>query len=399
MTAGGPAGPAARGGGPVAAAPRRRRSAGSRVLLALLLLAGLLVSIEVVLRVGGFVQLDAGTATPAQAAFNAAGMFEASDDPELSYGSRPGAEASVGGTNYRHDARGFRIDAPEPGSGTPTAREAPEVAFLGDSTCYGLGLAAADALPAQTAAAMASTATIRALNCGVCGYGTAQEARLYEREFAGRPGVPVVVLVVFPNDFSRGTYFWDGGLHVMYVDPLPLPRGLKRDLWRSATYRALVSASTDRMKASGAFDPLVPGNADAPLAAVERLAAAVARDGRRLLVAHLPAMEALDPYAYAAPVERLARTCERLGVAYVDLLEGFLAERERQAAEYERKSGSTVGAELRRGFLSQYWIDDPADHHLNAAANRIAAAQLARAIEPLLPAPEPTPRPEPKPGN
>jgi len=47
---------------------------------------------------------------------------------------------------------------------------------------------------------------------------------------------------------------------------------------------------------------------------------------------------------------------------------------------YEAKSGQKVTAAQRAGFLSQYWIVDPADHHLNAAANRLAAGALSQAV-------------------
>jgi len=358
--------------------PARARRRGSRLRLLLALVVGLLLSAEIVLRVGGLVKLDTGAGTPEQAAFNAAGVFEAVDDAELRYRNRPGADATVAGVEYRHDERGARVLPPA----APGARR---VVFLGDSTTYGLGLAAADSLPALTAAALGGR--IAPVNFGTCGYGTAQECRLYERELGGRPGDEIVVLVVYPNDFSGGTFLWDSRLHVMYVDPLPLPHALKAVLWRSAVYRALVSALSARAKERGDFDPLRPGNADGVLAGVERLARATAADGRKLLVVHLPAMESLEPYLYAEPVAKLASTCERLGVPYADLLDSFLAERERQAAEYEAKSGQTVSAALRRGFLSQYWINDPLDHHQNAAANRVAAQQLARALEPLLTGP------------
>jgi hypothetical protein len=222
---------------------------------------------------------------------------------------------------------------------------------------------------------------VRALNLGTCGYTTSQEAAQYATVRGALDDARLVVLLVFPNDFAPGAFLYDAPLRALYVDPLPLPRACKPWLFRSALYRGLVSWRGAARRASGAFDPLRPENHAVVLAAVERLAADVRADGRRLLVAHLPAMERLDPYAFAEPVAKLRAQCERLGVPFVDLLEPFLAERERQAAEYEARSGQAVGAELRAGFLSQYWIVDPHDHHLNAAANQIAARELAEAVE------------------
>jgi hypothetical protein len=337
-----------------------------------LLLAG-----ELVVRVFHLVDVSAGAATPEQAQFNAADMFVADGDATISYRNRPGARASIAGVEYVHDEHGFRVLPAAPSGAAPAT-----VAFLGDSTCYGLGLRAEDTLPAQVQAALGGT--VRALDLGVCGYGTAQEAALYEAERPALHDARLVVLLVFPNDFAPGTFLWDDGLRVMYVDPLPLPRAVKPLLWRSALYRALVSWRGAAARQRGDFDATRPGNEASCLDAVERLATAVKADGKTLLVVHLPAMERLDPYLFERPVAALAAKCGQLGVAYVDLLPPFLAERDRQAAEYEKRSGQKVSAELRAGFLSQYWIVDPSDHHLNAKANGIAARALSEAVRKAL---------------
>lgn len=354
--------------------PRPARRRRSRLRLGCLFILFLALAAELVVRVFGLVDVSAGAATPEQAQFNAAAMFVADGNSAISYRNRPGARATIAGVEYEHDAHGFRVlPAPAASSAAPAT-----VAFLGDSTCYGLGLRAEDTLPAQVQAALGGA--VRALDLGVCGYGTAQEAALYEARRDALREARLVVLLVFPNDFAPGTFLWDDGLRVMYVDPLPLPRVVKPMLWRSAAYRGLVSWRGEAARARGDFDATRPGNEAACLAGVERLAGAVRADGKTLLVAHLPAMERLDPYLFERQVAALRATCERLGVAYVDLLEPFLAERERQSAEFEKKSGQKVSAELRAGFLSQYWIVDPSDHHLNAKANAIAARALGDAV-------------------
>ena len=352
--------------------PRPRRS---RLRLALLFLLFALLAGELVIRAFDLVDISAGARTPQQAEFNAANMFVAVDDAALSFRNRPDVRVTVAGIEYVHDAAGARVLPPPP---FPPPGSAPVgVAFLGDSTCYGLGLPAADSVPALVQAALAGRVVAR--NLGVCGYTTTQEVALYATEHAALGNTKLVVLLVFPNDFAPGAFLWDSGLRVMYVDPLPLPRALKPLLWRSALYRGLVSWRGAAAHESGSFDPLREENWSPTLAAVERLAADVRADGRTLLVAHLPALEQLDPYKFAAPVEQLRATCERLGVAYVDLLAPFLAERERQVKEYEAH-GAQATAEQRSNFLAQYWIVPPADHHLNAAANRIAAGALSQAV-------------------
>lgn len=357
-------------------APRPARRRRSRARLALLLLLFALLAGELAVRALDLVDVGGGAATPQQAQFNAAGMFAADDDAAVSYRNRPGASVVVDGVEYRHDARGWRELPPPPAAdGAPPA----QVAFLGDSTCYGLGLPAADTLPAQVQAAVGGR--IRALNLGACGYTTAQEAALYLAEREALRDVRLVVLLVFPNDFAPGAFLYDEPLRALYVDPLPLPRAVKPWLFRSALYRGLVSWRGRAAQAEGAFDPLRPENHAVALDAVARLAAAVRADGKELLVAHLPAMERLDPYAFEQPLARLRARCAELGLPFVDLLEPFLAERERQAAEFEARGGTPAGAELRAGFLSQYWLVHPQDHHLNARANALAAGALARAVE------------------
>jgi len=364
---------------PGAAAPRAHRQRRSRLRLALLAAVFLALAMELVVRLLGLVDVNAGVATPQQAAFNAAGMFEATGSRELPYVNRPDAETTVDGVAYAHDEQGRRVADLDATPETPDARV---VVFLGDSTTYGLGLGFDDTLPALTGASLAQP--IEARNHGTCGYGVAQELALYERIADELPPDTLIVLVVFPNDFAGGRFLWDDGLKVMYSDPLPVPFALKPLLWRSALYRGLVSSRTSSMQADGAFDALNPGNHAEAIYAVEMLAVRTESNGHELLVAHLPAMERLDPYLFSEPVGKLEQVCADMNVPFVDLLQPFLDERDRQVMEYETRSGQSAGPALRAGFLSQFWIDDPADHHLNAAANRLAAGALAAAIEPLL---------------
>ena len=368
---------------------RRKR----RWRLAVVLLVLLLAALEITVRVAGLVRLDSGVATPHQNAFHAAGMFVSDDDEALSFRNRPDAVTEIDGVEYRHDERGWRtMPGPETDEAAALAAAAVPVAFLGDSTTYGLGLPAGDTLPAQTAKAMGGA--ILPLDLGVCGYGTGQEAELYAAQREQLKGVPLVVLVVFPNDFAPGTFSYDERLKLMYLDPTPLPRAVKDVLWRSALYRWVVSGWTDRRRAAGEFSPFIPEHWTPVLESVKRLSEQVAADGRKLLVAHLPAMERLDPYLFDDPIQALAAFCAREKIDYVDLLPAFLDERERQCALYLVQFHKPASAEQRRNFLSLYWVANTPeyqDHHLNAAGNQIAAPFLARAIAAALSLPPPAP--------
>ena len=351
----------------------RRRAARWPLLLVLPLL--LLAVAELVLRATDVVELGKGS-TREQIQFNEAGMFVEVEDPRLSYRNKPLASTTVGGIRYAHDDRGRRLVPSQ------FRKPLPGVAFLGDSTTYGLGVAAEHSLPAQVAARLGHA--IRPLNLGVNGYTTAQALQLYREEHDQLGDTPVVVLVWFPNDMAPAPFRWDEGSSLMYLDRLPLPRGLRKTLWNVELYRALVSWHGGRLVDAGWGDPNVESNWGPSLAALAQLAEEVSDAGRTLLVAALPAMESLDPYLFEAPLRAVERRCAELGLPFVDLLPPFLAEREREMAAYERAHGAPADEVLVSGFLSRYWVHDPLDHHLNAEATALAADELARALTPLL---------------
>jgi hypothetical protein len=256
------------------------------------------------------------------------------------------------------------------------------VAFLGDSTTYGFGLRAEDSLPARVARELGGT--IRPVNLAVCGYCTAQEVELYLAERDALEGVRIVVLVLFPNDFIPGVFIWDAPSRLLYVDPMPLPRALQRAFWRSALYRVVNTALAHRLRKHGHYSPHEPEHVQAVMDEIVRLADAVRADGRQLVVAHLPALEVLDPYSFEVEIERVARRCREIGVPFVDLLDGFLEERARAIGEWEARTGKPAPEEPVRHFLSRYWLVVPADHHPNAEALRVAARVLAPRVGELL---------------
>lgn len=359
------------------ALPPRRRRARSRRGLWLLLGLALVAGGELTVRVLGLVDVRAGIATPEQAEFYAALMFESVSD-ERGYQNRPGASCVVGPVDYVHDERGWRTAA---GAAPPSHRRT--AVFLGDSTTYGLGVTGEQALPAQTAAFAESIGT--ALNLGVSGYTTVQEAHQYvaAREHLDADA-SLVVLVFYPNDAVLHDLRWDAGTAILYADVSPAPEVLKPLLWRSALYRGFVS-----WHARGAIERGELAMRLANMSRVERglglLAESVAADGRQLVVTHLPGMLDLDPYVAADVVARLEAACAELDLPFIDLLPAFLEEREREIGEYEARTGQVVSARVRRTYLSRFWVDPKGrDRHLSAAATGVAARALARALDDLL---------------
>jgi lysophospholipase L1-like esterase len=357
-------------------APKRRRSRSRRGLWLLLGIA-LVAGGELTVRVLGLVDVRAGIATPEQAEFYAALMFESVSD-ERGYHNRPDASCVVGPIDYVHDGRGWRTaDELAPPSAELSA------VFLGDSTTYGLGVTGEQALPAQTAAFAQHVG--RSLNLGVSGYTTLQEAHQYAaaREHLG-DDAGLVVLVFYPNDAVLHDLRWDRGTAILYADVSPAPELLKPLLWRSALYRGFVS-----WHARGAIErgelAMRLGNMPRVERGLRQLAEAVAADGRQLVVTHLPGMIDLDPYVAGDVVASLAASCAELDLPFIDLLPAFLEERDREIDEYEARTGQTVDALVRRTYLSRFWVDPKGrDRHLSAAATQLAARALASALDDLL---------------
>lgn len=359
---------------------RRRRRRRTRVGLALFLAALLVLAGEVAVRLLGLTAPPEMVRTR-EVAFRWREMYSAAENPALSYRNTPGAQQKIASVTYTHDERGWRI--PETGpvptpEGEPLG--VPRVAFLGDSTTYGFGVPATGCLTAQVAEQLGGR--IVPLNLGVSGYGTEQEVELYADQRDQLGDASVVVLVLYPNDFSRAVFSWDAERGFLYYDPMPFSPGVRRALWNSALYQSLISWSTRESDTPEAFVEHTSEMAGRIRAAIARLRDMVSADGRELLVAHLPSLRKLDPYVFEEPVRLLEEICTELGVAHLDLLPTFLEERERAVAAIEARRGEPLDATAKRFYLARFWVA-PKDHHLNTEGNLVAARRLAEELERL----------------
>ena len=127
-------------------------------------------------------------------------VLRRSDDPDLLYDLRPGAQAEAWGTSVRVNSRGFR--GPEVRERKPGEPALPRVVVIGDSITFGNRLAEGDTFVARLDAKMRELGTpIEALNLGVGGYDTVQEVAFLEH--VGLALDPDVVVVGFcPNDLG-----------------------------------------------------------------------------------------------------------------------------------------------------------------------------------------------------
>ena len=363
--------------------PRRRRWG---LVLAVLLL--LLAAAEIALRVHERGLAGEAFVSEEMAEYLAAEPYLAVHDDEMPYRNAPGLDTVAGGVRYRHDERGWRVTADEvtAGSpGSPGSSGAPvTVAFLGDSMTYGWGVPAEDALPELAAAALGGR--IKALNLGVSAFGTTPEVRLYERDRQALSDqeVEVVVLIVFPNDFAAGPFAWHAGTGFLAVDALPLPAGLRNRLSSLALYRGLASWHSGVARREGRWDGTAPESADTVLAPLTRLIEDVVGDGRRLLIAYLPAVADLvgDTHAWQPAV--LAAVCAERDVPFVDLRAGYLRAWESAKAARPALVATRSEQDALRAWSLRHWVLSLQDQHLNATGNRGVADELAPAVAALL---------------
>lgn len=190
-----------------------------------------------------------------------AGVYEEIDDPVRRYAMRPGAETEVEGWTFRVSssrARGPELASPKPA----TERR---LLALGDSFCFGLWCDEDETLVGhltrmanERETELASGLTWQAVNLGVPGYHSGQQLRSFEQE--GLALEPDVVVIYYnTNDIQTNGFFFDPQFGLRN-DYLPLPVWLKRALWSSHLYGAIVRWHYMQYQelASPEMDPRVP---------------------------------------------------------------------------------------------------------------------------------------------
>lgn len=148
-----------------------RRDVGFRLIVPLLAVAGVLIALEIALRVAGYDPI--GRATEGTGFFLAA-----SDDPDLAYVLVPNTGGRAWGCEVSVNSLGFRDREYE--------RQKPDgvtrILVLGDSITFGNHMPVADTYPEQLEALCAEAgARVEVLNLGVGGYDLLDEIALLER--------------------------------------------------------------------------------------------------------------------------------------------------------------------------------------------------------------------------
>ena len=230
--------------------------------------------------------------------------------PDLGHRHRPTAQAQLMGVDVRTNAQGLR----GPEIATQAAPGVARIAFVGDSTTLGWGVAEKDTFARLVIDELVRQGRkVDGFNLGVGNYNTTQELTLFKE--VGVPLKPdIVVLTYFINDAEPMPDYTDTGWLTRHsaawvvlgyrVDSVVRMFGEAPD-WKRY-YRDLYAPDAagwkQTQKALGGF-------------------ATTARDiGARLLVFHMPELRELRPYPFADVTAKVRATVEKDGLPFFDLL-------------------------------------------------------------------------------
>ncbi|MGQ0735472.1 MAG: GDSL-type esterase/lipase family protein [Acidobacteriota bacterium] len=322
-------------------------------------------------------------------------------DPPGYYGLRAGFRGRVTNrTEFDHEvvinSQGLRNDELAPKK-AGTVR----ILFLGDSFTFGVGVEQEDSFPARVQAELATRGIpIEAVNAGVPGYGTAEQATWLER----RPDLldsDLVVLGVFVgNDLHDAKRLHGAVDHVVERSPGTNTTGAwvyhNSHLYLLAQ-RAIPGLVMSRVRdALGIEDwlsremldeispcathrpPWVEGAIAITGDSLDRILASTTPRGVPLVAVLIPDGSAVDPERWDSMIRQLDvdptdYDPERCDAIFVDLL------RRREIPMLDLRPA--LGAALASGNDPYYHYD----RHFSLAGHTIAGAQIARYLETRLP--------------
>lgn len=230
--------------------------------------------------------------------------------PDLGHRHRPRAEAQLMGVDVRTNGRGIRGPEIAEAAASGIAR----IAFVGDSTTLGWGVAEKDTFAHQVIAELVKAGRkVDGFNLGVGNYNTTQELALFRE--VGAPLKPdIVVLTYFINDAEPMPSYTDTGWLSNHsaawvvlgyrVDSVFRQFGEAPD-WKRY-YRDLYAPGAagwlQTQKALGGFATTARGM------------------GAKLLVFNLPELRELKPYPFEDVTAKVRAVVEKDGVPFYDLL-------------------------------------------------------------------------------
>lgn len=230
--------------------------------------------------------------------------------PDVGHRHRRQADAQLMGVKVQTDSRGLRgpeiADTAAPG----VAR----IAFVGDSTTLGWGVAERDTFARQVIDSLVKAGRkVDGFNLGVGNYNTVQELAVF-RDVGVSLKPDIIVLAYFINDAEPMPQYTDNGwlshhsagwVVLRYrIDSLLRQFGEAPD-WKHY-YRML-------------YDPKAPGWLQAQKA-IAGFATTARELGAAIVVFNIPELRELKPYPFADVTAKVRSAVESQGMPFVDLL-------------------------------------------------------------------------------
>jgi GDSL-like Lipase/Acylhydrolase family len=230
--------------------------------------------------------------------------------PELGHRHRPKAVAQLMGIDVRTSSQGLR----GPDIAEQAAPGVARIAFVGDSTTLGWGVAEKDTFAAKVIADLVKAGRkVDGFNLGVGNYNTLQELTLFRE--VGVPLKPdIIVLTYFINDAEPMPDYSDTGW-LARNSAAWVVLGYRLD----SLFRQFGEAPDWKRYYRDLYEPKAPGWLQTQKA-LDGFATTARDIGARIVVFHLPELRELKPYPFADVTTKVRAAVEKDGMPFVDLL-------------------------------------------------------------------------------
>jgi GDSL-like Lipase/Acylhydrolase family len=218
--------------------------------------------------------------------------------------------AQLMGIDVRTSSQGLR----GPDIAEQAAPGVARIAFVGDSTTLGWGVAEKDTFAAKVIADLVKAGRkVDGFNLGVGNYNTLQELTLFRE--VGVPLKPdIIVLTYFINDAEPMPDYSDTGW-LARNSAAWVVLGYRLD----SLFRQFGEAPDWKRYYRDLYEPKAPGWLQTQKA-LDGFATTARDIGARIVVFHLPELRELKPYPFADVTTKVRAAVEKDGMPFVDLL-------------------------------------------------------------------------------
>lgn len=230
--------------------------------------------------------------------------------PDLGHRHRPQAEAQLMGVDVRTNAQGLRGPAIDENAAPGVAR----IAFVGDSTTFGWGVAEKETFAHEVIDALVKAGRkVDGFNLGVGNYNTLQELTLF-RDVGAKLKPDIVVLSYFINDAEPIPQYTDTGW-LSEHSAAWVVAGYRTD----SLFRQFGEAPDWKRYYRDLYEPKAAGWLQTQKALTD-FATTTRGLGAELVVFHIPELREFKPYPFADITAKVQAAVEKSGVPFFDLL-------------------------------------------------------------------------------